>query len=296
VSGTRALARNFIWGFQFGRGGATNERPKVTRGYAEIYLGISASKWCSLVHTRLHFWLHFDYTTYTINFFVIISGEVSTRKTTPNYGTNYHATSRRHQPYEFSALVWKPISSAPFLFARLSAPPRKWAESLSDILIRAFVITHLITKLHTWGSTPLYLDLLIFSHSTINSSFVDDSTGTNPNSRQQLMLVGTLAVTPDALRHLINYYFGPPAESRRHQISHIRKCKELWWRVTQWVKCFGRRPHSPLWRAMDKRCWNKCVVSLGLNSVTIVMRLPISWVNLIAMLCHVPAVSMTMGY
>jgi len=47
----------------------------------------------------------------------------------------------------------------------------------------------------------------------------------------------------------------------------------------------------PFWRDMDKSCWNNYVVSLE-SSVTMVTRLPISWVSSIAMLCHVPAVSL----
>ena len=51
----------------------------------------------------------------------------------------------------------------------------------SDLYLITFT---LIIKKASWvtcGSTPLYLDLLIFSHSTISSSFDDASTGTGPD-------------------------------------------------------------------------------------------------------------------
>jgi len=72
--------------------------------------------------------------------------------------------------------------------------------------------------------------------------------------------------------------FGPPAQSRDHQIVKIRKCKQLRRRDTQWVKYFRRRPHSFLESHEQELLEQKYVVSL-VSSVTMVMRLPISLVS-----------------
>jgi len=39
--------------------------------------------------------------------------------------------------------------------------------------------------------------------------------------------------------------FGSPVQSCGNRMLKIRECKQLRRRVTQWVKYFGRRPHSP---------------------------------------------------
>ena len=41
-------------------------------------------------------------------------------------------------------------------------------------------------------------------------------------------------------------YVGPSGQSNGHQIMKIKRYKQLQWRVTQWVKYFGRRQHSLL--------------------------------------------------
>jgi len=48
---------------------------------------------------------------------------------------------------------------------------------------------------------------------------------------------------------------------------------------------FWKETTFPLWRAMD-RCWSRNVIFM-LSSVTAEMRLPVSWVNSMAVSCHV---------
>ena len=96
-----------------------------------------------------------------------------------------------------------------------------------------------------------------------------------------------------ALNYCYYYYFLPTSTKPQAWKLKLRKIKNgctvqrrfhsvtiVWWNEIAF----------PLWRAMNRR-WKRNVVSL-MSSVIVVMRLTISCVSSMAMLCRVPAVSM----